>query len=369
MTSLPRLALLTVVTFAGASGNLGCSERPAAAKALQRVSVPTVPKVVAAAKKLRVAPLSEELRAKGFHECNPHDPLGLGPYAPFERLPLGKMLIPQKGGHTPDMGYDVLIHFNGADAVRKVLVQTAGGMTLVLVDKGTGGGGPYSRALGSDLVFPLLKEAIEKKLKRKSGKESAHIRRLAISSWSAGTAAVSKILAQKHEGIDAVVILDGLHGAWKQGAKRAQQPSSLDARFLKHELAYAERAKRGETIFVLTHSAVDPFVFPATGTTAAQLLEELGVTAKAVKPDATPFAQTSAVDEKGLHVWGFSGKDKPAHCAQLFVVPRIVTEVLEPAWGTPKMDRSVPPTPHPDWRFRKKKGAKAPAPAPAAPID
>ncbi|HMR74969.1 MAG TPA: hypothetical protein PKD61_07655 [Polyangiaceae bacterium] len=331
----------------------GCAQEPSFDGKLSHLSLPSVPSVTAPPAKLRVAPLTEALRAKGFSECNPHDPLGLGPYAPFIRLPLGQMLVPQKGGHTKDMGYDVLVHFNGADPVRKLLVQTAGGMVLVLVDKGIGGGGPYARALGSKLVFPLLRESITKALQRHSGRETAHIRRLAISAWSAGTAAVSKILSQGHEGIDAVVILDGLHGAWKQGAKRAQQPSSLDARFLTHEIAFAKRAQAGSGIFVLTHSSVDPFVFPATGTTAAQLLEELGVRARPLSPKETPFAQISSADEGGLHVWGFSGKDKEAHCAQLFVMPRIVNDVLETAWGTPKMDRSVPPTPHPDWKYRK----------------
>lgn len=333
-----------------------CAREQSSDAQLEHLSVPPVPTLAPPAPKLEVEPLSDELRAKGFGECNPNDPLGLGPYAPFVRLPLGRMLVPQKGGHTAGMGYDVLIHFNGADPVRKLLVQTAGGMVLVLVDKGIGGGGPYARALGSKLVFPMLRESIEKALKRHSGRDAAHIRHLAISAWSAGTAAVSKILSQGHEGIDAVVILDGLHGAWKQGAKRAQLPSSLDARFLKHELAFAKRAQAGDGLFVLTHSSVDPFVFPATGTTASQLLDELGIQARPITPGDAPFAQISSADERGLHVWGFSGKDKAAHCAQLFVMPRIVRDVLEVAWDTPKMDRSVPNTPHPDAQHRKKSG-------------
>ena len=354
MHSHPVAAMCALIAMCALG--LGCAQQASLETQLERAPFPSVPKIVVPENKLSVEPLTEALRAKGFGECNPHDPLGLGPYSPFIRLPLGQMLVPQEGGHTADMGYDVLIHFNGADPVRKLLVQTAGGLVLVLVDKGIGGGGPYARALGSKLVFPLLKEAIGKALQRHSGKETAHIRHVAISSWSAGTAAVSKILAQGHEGIDAVVILDGLHGSWKQGEKRAQQPSSLDERFLKHEIAYAKRAQAGETIFVLTHSSVDPFVFPATGTTADQLLEQVGVRAKPLTPDDTAYSQISSADAGGLHVWGFSGKDKAAHCAQLFVMPRIVSDVLEAQWQTPKMNRAVPATPHPDWKYRKKTG-------------
>ncbi len=301
-----------------------------------------------------VEPLTEQLRAKGFSECNPHDPLGLGPYAPFRRLPLGRMLVPQKGGHTDDMGYDVLIHFHGADAVRKLLVQTARGVVLVLVDKGLGGGAPYTKALATKFMFPMLRGAIEKGLKAHSGSEHAHIRHLAVSSWSAGTTATTRLLAQEQEGIDAVIILDGLHGAWKQGAKRVQQSASLDARFISREIALAKRATHGDGLFVLTHSNVEP-TFPSTRTTARLLLEELGLEPVAVDSGGEPFGQVSSIDVKGLHVWGFGGNDQAGHCAQLFLMPRIVHEILESTWETPAMDRSVPSTPHPDWQYKSRK--------------
>ena len=67
-------------------------------------------KHVAPPPKLTIAPLTDELRDKGFSECNPYDPIDLGPYSFYERVSLGRMLIPQKGGHTADMGYDVVIH-------------------------------------------------------------------------------------------------------------------------------------------------------------------------------------------------------------------------------------------------------------------
>jgi hypothetical protein len=344
-----RYALLLALALV-----VACSRQPKPA-ALVHLPFPAVPKPAAQAAPVpKVAPLTAELRAKGLSECDPYDPLGLGPYAPFRKLPFGKILIPQKGGHTPDMGYDVLIHFHGADATRKYLVQTARGMVLVLVDKGLGGGGPYTKALGSKLAFPLLRRSIEKALEQQSGSDQAHIRHLAVSAWSAGTEAIRKILEQEQEGIDAVVILDGLHGAWKQGAPRVQEPDSLDARFIQREIALADRARHGQYLFVLTHSHVDPYTFPSTTATAHLLLRELGLSEHAVDPGGEPFGQTSALDVQGLHVWGYKGKEEMGHCAQLAIMPRIVGEILERAWNTPAMDRNVPMTPHPDWAFRKK---------------
>lgn len=334
---------------------LAC-ERERAVAPLAHAAVPSVPKIAPPAPpRPTVAPLTPALRAKGLSECDPPDPLGLGPYAPFRPLPIGKLLIPQKGGHTPDMGYDVVIHFHGADAVRKFLVQCAKGVVLVLVDKGLGGGGPYTTALGSKQAFPFLLRSIEKALRQHSGSEQAHIRHLAVSSWSAGAEAVRKLLEQEQEGIDAVIVLDGLHGAWKQGARRAQEPDSLDARFIRREIALAERARQGEFLFVLTYSRVDPSVFPSTGATAQQLLLELGLKTEPVDAGSATFGQIAALDEKGLHVWGFKGNEEMGHCAQLALMPRIVGEILEPAWDTPAMDRTVPSTPHPDWAFRKRR--------------
>ena len=331
---------------------VGCSRARANDAPLGRLGLPSVPRI-APQPKASIAPLTDALRAKGFNECNPHDPLGLGPYAPWAPLRLGRIAIPQKGGHTPDMGYDVLVHFHGGDAVRKLLVQVARGVVLVTVDKGVGGG-PYARAMGSELVFPLLRKSIEGALRRHTNDDRAHIRHLAVSAWSAGTVAIGKILSQGHDDIDAFVILDGLHGAWKQGARRSPDPSSLDARFIQREIDLAKRALAGKPVFVLTYSKVEPYTYPSTAATAGLLVKELGLEPKTLDPAADPFGQTSSLDQQGLHVWGFRGNEKMGHCAQLFQLPRIVTELLEPAWKTPAMDRNVPPTPAEPWKRKKR---------------
>jgi hypothetical protein len=351
-----RIWCAVAVALLGALGAVACSRAKADTRALRQMSVPA-PRPSGAHEKLRtVAPLTPALRSKGYGECNPPDPLALGPYAPYARLSLGRILIPQKGGHTPDMGYDVLVHFHGAEAVRKLLVQVARGVVLVLVDKGVGGAG-YARALGSPLAYPQLRRSIEGALVRHSGDKRAHIRRMAVSSWSAGTVAIGKLLQQRQPGIDAFVILDGLHGSWKQGARRVPDPDALDARFIQRELDLARRARRGKPTFVLTHTRVDPVKYPSTGVTASLLLRELRLKPTPLDPGRDPFGQISTLDVEGLHVWGFAGNKELAHCSQLFLMPRIVTELLEPAWGTPAMDRSVPPTPHPDW-MRRKQGAR-----------
>jgi hypothetical protein len=339
---------VVLVAVAAAAG-LGWSRSRRAFVPLANAAMPALRPIPARSQILEPEALTEELRAKGFSECNPHDPIGLGPYSPYDRVSLGKILIPQKGGHTDDMGFDVLVHFHGGDPIRKTLVQVTRGLTLVLVDRGTGGGG-YSRAMSSPAAYPALRRSIEGALKRHCRDERAHIRHLALSSWSAGSVAINKVLAQDQDAIDAVIVLDGLHAGYKPGVPRFPALSNLNVAFIQPAIDLSRRALRGETTFVLTHSDVDPGTYPSTRITADLLLHELGLKRASVNPGTDRFGQTSAVDEKGLHVWGFRGREEMAHCSHIRHIARIATEILEPAWDTPRMDRSVPATAIPSWQ-------------------
>ena len=341
-----KRALGYVVAAALACAVIGflISRTEPAAALLGALRLPRVPAELPGSRKpLRLEPLTPELRQKGFHECNPHDPLGLGPYAPYERLSLGRALIPQKGGHTADMGFDVLVHFHGGEPVRKALVQVTRGLTLVTVDLGMGGGG-YSKMLGAPGTFPHLLMSIEGALKRKTGDSRAHIRHLALSSWSAGSVAINKILEQHHNGIDAVIILDGMHAGYKPNVRKVPELANLEVAFIKPALEQARCAARGETTFVLTHSQIDPGTYPGTNISADLLLDQLGLQRKKLDPGDDPFGQVSTVDVKGLHVWGFRGGNEAAHCIHLSLIGRIANEILERQWNTPPMDRTVPPT-------------------------
>jgi len=312
----------------------------------QAAAAPVEAKPEPAAKRLEAERLDDELRKKGFHECFPHDPIGLGPYTPFKNLSMGRIALPQVGGHTADMGYDVMIHFHGHSPVRKTLVQVARGMVYVGIDKGLGSG-PYSDAFGNPDVFNGLLKSVEAALKKHSGDSRAHIRHLTLSAWSAGYGAVNEILKYGDERIDAVVLLDGLHAAWNPAARSHDAGlSSLSSLPLQPTFRFAKKAAAGEKIFIFTHSEVVPETYPSTRQTADLLLAELGVTRAAVFPGEERFGQTSAADEKGFHLWGFRGSNEHAHCSHIPHIERAL-HMLEEAWHTPAMDRNVPFTPAP----------------------
>lgn len=316
---------------------------------LAHLSLPDLPLAVAApqaAEVLSARPLDEALRAKGFHECNPHDPIGLGPYTPYKNLNVGRIAIPQKGGHTASMGYDVVIHFHGHSAVRKTLVQVSRGVAYVGIDKGLGSG-PYSQAFANSAVYPALLRSIESALKLHTRDEATHVRKVVLSAWSAGYGAVNEILKHGDERVDAVVLLDGLHAAWNPArAKRDGTVASLSSHSLAPTFDFAKKALRGEKLFFFTHTNVNPETYPSTRMTADLLLHELGLERSPVDPRGDKFGQSGTVDRGGFHLWSYNGTDERAHCSHIPLIAKALAQI-EAQWQTPAMDRTVPFTPAP----------------------
>jgi len=342
-----KLGLLTIaIASGGTSLSYGISD-----SVLGHLRVPKLNDAIGLSRDdakppLMAQALTDGMRRRGYSECNPYDFIGLGPYAPYRKLTVGRIAIPQKGGHTADYGYDVVVHFHGQTALRTTLAQVAKGVAFVGIDLGNGSG-PYSDEFASRQTWPMLRDSIESALKVQSGNADAHIRHLALMAWSAGYGAVNEILKQYTSEIDAVVLLDGLHAAWDQRLARGFGPAKVAAGPIQPTVEFARLALAGDKIFVFTHSEIDPMLYPSTSLTARFLLDDLGLSAEPAKPSDDPFGLLSAVDVLGLHVWSYRGNDKPAHCTHLSHVDRAVRDIIEPAWDTPAMDRNVPPTPAP----------------------
>lgn len=298
---------------------------------------------------LRIAPITEAERRKGYNECYTPDPLGLGPYAPYRHLSMGRIAIPQIGGHTADMGYDVLIHFHGHTAARKLLVQVARGVTFVGIDLGNGSGA-YADAFMDPRVFPELLHSITHSLVAYTGDPRAHIRHLALSAWSAGYGAVNQILKEGDNArrIDAIILADALHAGWNPDHPRHDgSVASAQSAYIQPVFDFARQAVAGRKIFVFTHSEIDPVTYPSTSLTAALMLSDLGLKTTPIDSGGAPFGMTGRVDVRGFHLWAYRGDTKQAHCSHLRHLVMAVRDILEPAWDTPAMDRDVPPTPAP----------------------
>lgn len=240
--------------------------------------------------------------------------------APARRLVSGEVSQTVRGDLTvrvpaelamSDDRFDLLVHFHGAAPNQAANVDEAK-LSAVVVSVNDGlFSDAYAKAFASpDALGRVIKAAEEEAGKRAP---DARVGRIALSAWSAGAAAVGKVLAQSAERIDTVILADGLFSYWANEAKTdiAKAP-------LQPFIDFARAATNGQKLFVLTHTAI-PTDYPNVEACADAILDELALTREAPPPAAQPSggAPTSAVDRGNFHVRGFDGKGPNEHIEQI----------------------------------------------------
>ena len=245
----------------------------------------------------------------GINPCMTEDP-GFGAYEPWRRgLPIGQLLAPRtwraKGA------FDVVFHFHGHEAARKEWVRVMDGPVLVGIDLGNGSG-PYDHYFSSPDAFRELVAATERVVAGRMGVASARVRRIGLSSWSAGYGAISRILTQKHN-IDSVVLLDGLHSGYDSAG------GTLNPMQLGPFSAFAKEAAARKRLMYVTHSSIIPPGYASTTETSNYLISEVGGRPRPSKPrrgDRFGLDLISWFVKGGFHVRGYAGNGPADHCAQ-----------------------------------------------------
>jgi hypothetical protein len=72
------------------------------------------------------------------------------------------------------------------------------------------------------------------------------------------------------------------------------------------------------------------------------MLDQLGIPRTPAPETHLPFALTGRAEQKGFHLWSYTGGDTKAHCEHITFIAPIVRDLMEPRWDTPPMDRNVP---------------------------
>jgi hypothetical protein len=267
----------------------------------------------------------------GPNPCMTPDP-GFGVYDKWENIALGQMIAPQKGGIRSDGGFDLVVHFHGHEAIRKEFVKTGNGAVLVGIDLGLGSG-PYEERFADASLFPKIIASVEEHMKKRSGKENAHVRHLAVSSWSAGYGATSQILRQAiAKKVEAVVLFDSLHAGYKEGTQHEVRGVQIQ-----QFVDYAKLAAKKERFMFMSHSSIIPPGYASTTETATYVVEEVGGhLKKADRKDVLGLEMIDRFDRGDLHVRGYEGNDKPDHCAHIGLMADVMKVHLIPRWKTPK---------------------------------
>lgn len=254
---------------------------------------------------------------------------GFGDYERWRPLSLGRVLVPGARAVRDDGTFNLLVHFHGAEPVRKELAPERMDLVVAAVDAGAGSS-KYEHALAHDGSFEALLASIEREVAIASGRPDAHVGHLAVSSWSAGYGAVAQILARPHDKVEAVLLLDSLYASYQPG-RRALEHGQV-APFVRA----ARSASEGGPLFFLTTTEIDTNGYASSSETAAFLLRELGARPTPVSSTSSPTEELSLLrsyDRGALFVRGYAGKGSGDHCAQLRLLPGLLRRRVLPAFA------------------------------------
>ncbi len=242
---------------------------------------------------------------------------GNGELTPAKGPPGAKVWFSSRA-MRPDGSYDLLLHFHGGDAVRKVLAPDTRDLVIATIDRGDSSG-DYRGAVPDRRAWDDLVSGIDRGIGEASG-GAAHARRVVVSSWSAGFGAVDEVLSVAQRDLSGVILLDSLYASY-EGQGSAKHPAPVP-RFV----AAAKRSlEEDHFLFALTHSDVQPPDYASTREVADALLAELFVRSSLVDESARSGVGLSRVaEEKGFVLRGYRGGDEGAHCAHLGLMPELL---------------------------------------------
>ncbi|HEY3494400.1 MAG TPA: hypothetical protein VGK73_06930 [Polyangiaceae bacterium] len=223
----------------------------------------------------------------------------------WTNLARGRFISPKSDALDATGGFDLVLNFHGDELARRELVES--GEKFVLYSLTLGPDEDYAPLFAGSKFHGYLVQQVELLLGQKYG-VTAHARHVALTAWSAGFMAVLSTIAQPEaQAVDAVVLIDGLHGT--RGALEHPFKTLVD---------FARRAEKGERFLYITHSSIDPPNFSSTTESAHYLISALGGRPEAVRrKDRAGLELIEYFTRGDLHIRGYAGNDKADHCAQV----------------------------------------------------
>jgi len=212
---------------------------------------------------------------------------------------------------------DLLIHFHGlAPVVAYAAHQYKRPLIAVAVNLGSGSSA-YAQPFNNDTTFDKLREAVLDTVRKHLGYPLT-AGKIILSGFSAGYGAIRSILSQPayFAGIDAVILLDGLHTSYIPEKKVQAEGGLIDSVSLEPIIQFAREAidKSSGKKFLFTHSEIFPGTFSSTTETAHYLLKTLNITTTPVlKWGPLGMQQISEASKGHLAVLGFAGNTAPDH--------------------------------------------------------
>ena len=211
---------------------------------------------------------------------------------------------------------DLLVHFHGDPATVRNNAAYAGLQTPVLTINYSGLSSAYSTPFADPELFgDVLTAALTTLRNQPDVADDLSLRKLAVSSFSAGYGAVREILKQPayFNQIDGLLLADSLYASFTSSTNPTPRASHMvDFR------AFAQAAALGQKTMVVSHSQVPTFTYSNTAETADDLMNHVGATPRAVNETGLGTLDFyRRADQGNFHVWGATGNDGDAHLEHL----------------------------------------------------
>jgi len=248
----------------------------------------------------------------------------------------GRVVSLPNGCRTVSRPYDMLVHFHGAPtAMEPAFERSDIDGVLVILNLGNGSGRyeqPFQYAGSFDDMLDRATSVVHDLCPGSNSKP----RRIALSAWSAGYGAISRILDRAKDAarVDAVLLADGLHANFDPGPTY-ERHVSVDQ--LAPFSNWADEAVAGKKLFAITHSSIGTTYASTTETAdfllAQESLERQAATAPAPRPGMMPIYRADSGD---FHVMGFTGVNEQAHCDHLHAFGDLLLPYLKERWSLPR---------------------------------
>ncbi len=259
-------------------------------------------------------------------------------------IPGGVLFVPETFS-SADGAYDLYLHFHGNTRVVLESAEHAGLNAIVAIVNLGINSAPYLDTYEVPGMYERTLASVARVVAER-GLAGAHLRRVAIGSWSGGYGAVSRIL--EHDtgtaSLDAVFVLDGIHCGFLD-----DNPKELNALIISPFLRGAKRAAEGKLLFSITHSEIDPIAYAGTTATSDYLLDavhgrrdEPGPPPEHVQIKAAEGAVSRRLEKRmeptsealvgSFHVRGYRGNTPEHHMAHLLQMAATVLPELVDRW-------------------------------------
>ena len=222
-----------------------------------------------------------------------------------------QVFVPDYYWPSVDDSFTLVVHLHSASwAAENELYRSQTNAILFNIHLGALSS-PYQTYFSTQTNFQKILDSVVSVLRSNNIILQPRIRRIILTSFSAGYAGVREILKTYYGRIDALTLADGLHCNSDSATMRIQMQDFL---------RYARDAKEKHKVFLLTHSSITTSGYESTTSTANYLLANMGLARQSYNASDEIGTQYSRADAGLFHLRGYLGDTASDHLKHLYAM-------------------------------------------------